>query len=364
MRYRQLPKSPSIKLSEIGFGAGPLKDCPESDELLKRGLEAGINFMDLLPAEVDGYEPFRRVIAPVREHVYIQMHLGCTFKTGTYGWTRDLEEIKCDWQRQLDAFDTTYADFGFIHCMDDVQDFEEMHTSGLWDFALELKDSGAIRHLGCSTHSVEVAKRFLETGLIELMMFSINPMYDYTDESEWGKGGVDERAELYRLCEVSGVAISVMKCTAGGQLLDAAQSPFKMALTPIQCAQYALDKPAVVSVLPGVKSVAELESFLALLDASAEERDYSVLGTVVPEDLSTRCVYCSHCHPCPQGLNIALINKYYDLALMGDTQAANHYDKLDLHASDCIACGHCNSRCPFDVDQQQRMKQIASHFGK
>ena len=73
-------------------------------------------------------------------------------------------------------------------------------------------------------------------------------------------------------------------------------------------------------------------------------------------------MYCNHCHPCPVGLNIGLINKYYDLSMAGDTMAAGHYEKLEKHAGDCIGCGHCDRRCPFRVRQSEKMKKIAEHF--
>ena len=105
-------------------------------------------------------------------------------------------------------------------------------------------------------------------------------------------------------------------------------------------------------------------SFWVFLDASPEERDYGVLGTFTPQDAVGNCVYCNHCQPCPAGLNVGLINKYYDLSLAGDDMATDHYVKLEKHASDCMDCGHCDNRCPFRVKQSERMKQIAEHFGK
>ena len=63
------------------------------------------------------------------------------------------------------------------------------------------------------------------------------------------------------------------------------------------------------------------------------------------------------------GLNIALINKYYDLAQAGDGMAAEHYRKLEKNAVDCVSCGHCDKRCPFHVKQSERMREIASLFG-
>lgn len=85
---------------------------------------------------------------------------------------------------------------------------------------------------------------------------------------------------------------------------------------------------------------------------------------MTPQTDQGSCVYCNHCQLCPQGLSIGLINKYYDLACMGDEMAANHYRELEMHASDCTSCGHCDSRCPFGVAQSDRMQEIAEYFGE
>lgn len=161
-----------------------------------------------------------------------------------------------------------------------------------------------------------------------------------------------------------GVAISVMKPFCGGQLLDAQKSPFKAALTKNQCIQYALDKPGVATVLPGFGSKNELMEVLEYLNADAEDRDYPLIAAYTPEDAAAKCVYCQHCHPCPMGLDIALINKYYDLTKLGDNLAREHYLTLEKTACDCVQCGHCNGRCPFHVDQMARMQEISASFGK
>ena len=76
------------------------------------------------------------------------------------------------------------------------------------------------------------------------------------------------------------------------------------------------------------------------------------------------CVYCNHCQPCPDGIDIGLVNKYYDLALAGDSIAENHYTKLSVNADSCLHCGHCESRCPFSVKKESRMDSIAKYFNR
>lgn len=150
----------------------------------------------------------------------------------------------------------------------------------------------------------------------------------------------------------------------GGQILDARTSPFGRALTEYQCIQYALDKPGVVTVLPGIRNEADLLRILGFCEASEAERDYSVIAGFAPKDAEGICVYCNHCQPCPMGLNVGLINKYYDLSLTGDHLATEHYYKLETRADACVACGHCNRRCPFHVDQMARMQKINEYFNE
>ena len=88
-----------------------------------------------------------------------------------------------------------------------------------------------------------------------MMMFSINPAYDFEKGDEYGIGSVNERFKLFKRCEREGVGISVMKPFFAGQLLSAEQSPFGVSLTRTQCLQYALDRPGVLTAVPQEGSV-------------------------------------------------------------------------------------------------------------
>ena len=156
--------------------------------------------------------------------------------------------------------------------------------------------------------------------------------------------------------------ISVMKPFHGGKLLNKKTSPFRVEMTRYQCLQYALDRPGVLTVVPGVRNAEDLNALLGFPSATAEERDYSIIGRFTPAAAQGNCVYCNHCQPCPAGIDVGLVNKYYDLAVADDKMAAGHYEKLAVKADACIGCGHCDRRCPFHTAQSARMQEIAAYF--
>ena len=364
MEYRIHPKT-GARVSVIGIGTGPIHEATEREAAaaLSYAYEQGVNYLDFATAGAGTFPYVGAVLGPVRKDLFYQVHFGANYESGEYGWTTDLDTIKRQVDWQLKELRTDYIDFGMIHCLDEARDWKQYQKNGVLDYLLELKRAGVVRHIGLSSHTPELAQMVLDTGLAEQLMFSINPAYDY-QQGEYAIGSASERMDLYRRCEAEGIGISVMKPFSAGQLLDGRTSPFGRALTKVQCIQYALDKPGVLTVLPGIRGLQDMKEALSWLDASPEERDYSVLGTFTPKDVTGTCVYCNHCAPCPAGLNIGLINKYYDLAKIGDAMAADHYAKLEKHASDCVGCGHCDRRCPFHVAQSNRMKTIAEYFGR
>ncbi len=364
MEYRKLPHGEE-KISVIGMGSSVVGEQKEADIIrtVQYALDAGINYFDMAGGHATIFPAYGKALAGRRKEAMLQVHFGADYTSGEYGWTTNLEKVKRSVDWQLKNLQTDYMDVGFIHCLDEESDLKTYEKNGILNYILDLKEQGVVKHIGLSTHAPELANRVLDMKILDMLMFSINPMYDF-GQGDFAIGGTGERLNLYRRCEKEGVGISVMKPFNAGQLLDAAKSPFHQALTTTQCIQYALDKPGVLTVLGGPGSVAQLKEILSYLDATEEERDYSVIGSFTPDDSVGKCVYCRHCHPCPVGLEIALINKYYDLSLQGDVLAKEHYLTLEKTASDCIACGHCNQRCPFQVKQQERMAEIREYFGK
>ncbi len=362
MEYRQLPHGrEEERFSVLGLGMGGIQHTPPEDieKIICKAIDHGINFFDLCAGGAV-YAPFGKAIAGRREKVFLQCHFGAVYdENGEYGWCRDFDTIQKTFLWELETLGTDYVDFGFLHCVDTDEDYETLIEIGVLDYLKELKAKGIVRHIGFSSHTPSVANRILNTGLIDMMMFSLNPAYDFGKGDEYGIGSVNERFELFRRCQREGVGISVMKPFFAGQLLSAEQSPFGVALSHAQCLQYAIDRPGVLTAVPGVQTMEHLEQLLRFLSATAEEKDYSLIGSFTADTIVGTCVYCNHCQPCPAGIDIGLVNKYYDLALAGDRLALNHYSKLRVNAEACLHCGHCESRCPFGVKQEARMEEIA-----
>ena len=159
-----------------------------------------------------------------------------------------------------------------------------------------------------------------------------------------------------------------MKPYAGGRLLYAERSPFGAALTPVQCIHYALTKPAVSSVLCGYDTTEQIDAAAAYETATDSEKDYASVLANAPKHTfpGGECTYCGHCKPCPADIDIAMVNKLYDLAVMQPevpVSLEEHYLSLAHHADECIGCRGCESRCPFGVKVADRMNRAAELFG-
>lgn len=380
MRYRELGKT-GLRVSEIGLGAEWLERHNEEEvqAVIDRCEGCGINILDCWMSNPQVRSSIGKALKGRREKWIIQGHFGSTWQEGQYVRSRDLAKVEEAFRDLLTRLQTDYIDLGMIHFVDSEAEFRQVMEGEFLAYVKEQKKRGVIRHIGMSTHNPQVAKLAALSGEIEMLLFSVNPAFDLLPPSEdlndyfaesyqEGLGGIDpQREELYKLCEQRGVGITVMKGYAGGRLFDAKTSPFGVALTPVQCIHYALTRPAVASILVGYDTPEHVDAAVAYETAAEEERDYaSVLAKAPHHAYGGQCTYCGHCAPCPAGIDIAMVNKLYDLASMQEEVPATvraHYQALSATAADCIACGGCETRCPFGVPVVERMEKAKKLFG-
>ena len=223
MEYRVLPHgAPTKRFSTLGLGLGGIQQAPAAEirQVIETAIAHGINFFDLCAGAAKTYAPFGQAIRGRREQVFFQLHLGAVYnESGEYGWSRELSEIQRTFAWELETLGTDYADFGFLHCVDDLADIAALEKNGILEFAQSMRRAGHLRHLGFSSHTPAVAQRLLDTGLMDMMMFSINPAYDLEQGDEFALGSSGERAALFHRCQAEGVGISVMKPFFAGKLL-------------------------------------------------------------------------------------------------------------------------------------------------
>ncbi|MBQ3919400.1 MAG: aldo/keto reductase [Oscillospiraceae bacterium] len=379
MRYRRLGKT-GLMASEIGFGGEWLERHEESESvaLIEYAYEKGINIIDCWMSDPKSRDIIGRAIRAYRDKWYVQGHIGSTYQNGQYVRSRDLKYVCPAFEDLLRRLDTDYIDLGMIHYIDTPEDWNDSMNGEYIEYVRELHDKGIIRHIGISTHNPEIGKLAAETGFIEMIMFSINPAFDMRPPTEDiddlfvgydnALSGIDmKRAELYRLCEERDVGITVMKPFFGGRLFNKEQSPFGVVFTPAQLIHYCLTRPGVSSVLCGYDTKEQIDAAVYYEDASDDEKDYaSVIASAPLHSYSGQCTYCGHCKPCPMDIDIAMVNKFYDLAAAQATvpeSVREHYKSLAHTASECIGCGGCETRCPFGVAVADRMAETAKLFG-
>ncbi|MCR4659245.1 MAG: aldo/keto reductase [Bacteroidales bacterium] len=380
MNYRTLG-STEIRVGEIGIGCGAFGklDSAASKELLGYAMDHGVNYIDIYDADPKVRSNIGYAIEGRRNDIVIQGHIGCYWNGESYVRTRDVEKCREGFEDLLQRLGTDHIEVGMMHIFDSEEEWDSIQGTDYIAYVQQLKAEGKIGHIGISSHNVNVALKAAKSGLVEVIMFSLNPAFDRVEAgvNVWDPAnykkmlpGIDPvRMELYDYCASHNIAITVMKVFGGGgKLLDAQTSPFGVALTPSQCIAYSLAKPCVAVAICGADNIEELEADLHYLKATDEEKDYlqALNPATAMAATSTGCTYCRHCAPCPAGIDIARVNELLDKAEQAggvNDELAAQYKQLQRHAGDCIECAQCEGRCPFDVPVRERMKKAVATFG-
>lgn len=380
MKYRILGKT-GLKVSEIGMGVeGFIGKTPdEVRQMVDLMAQRGVNFIDFYSPDPVMLQNFGKAVEGRREQFILQQHLCAVWKDGQYMRTRNPEECEAAFDERLKLVGTDHFEIGMIHYVDALDDWKVCEEKIL-PLARKLKAEGKIGHIGLSSHNPEVALAAIKNPDLEVLMFSVNPCYDLQPAGEdveqlWADEAYaqhltnmdPERQALYESCERQGIGIDVMKAFGGGDLMHSDLSPAKVELTPYECIAYALSRPGVASVMAGARNLKELEEDASYSEASETQKDYAgALAKMPMISWKGHCMYCGHCAPCPKQINIADVTKFLNLAkAQGQVPETvrQHYEVLQHHASECIACGACEKRCPFEVPVRRNMKEAVEIFG-
>ncbi len=347
MEYRKLGGT-DLEVSAIGLGTEHLVQTRENmQEVLRIGVDAGINYIDVLYSSPEANAVFWDSIGP--ELVRYRDKLILTGHWGPSDMYPDPAECQHCLDLALERINNGYFEAVMLTVVDSEKTWNGWAQESL-ERLRSYKEQGRIGHIGLSGHVAPIATKAAQSGLIDVLMFPIN-LLGHDDE---------EVKALCQACVEQDVGLVAMKVYNGGTLLSVKGEP--SGITPVQCLHYALSQP-VATVVPGARNADEMRATLRYLEATDAERAYSDIPANIHELLAGQCTYCQHCLPCPQEIEMGWIIWHLDQVQSRGTELIKEwYAGFPVKASACVECGECLERCPFDVDIIAKMQEAVALF--
>ena len=335
MEYRVLGKT-GLEISRLGFGGIPIQkiDAEGTRVLVGELVDKGVNFIDTARGYTVSEEYLGYALEGVRDK----------FVLATKSMARTKEAMASDIDVSLRNLRTNYIDLYQIHNPSAADLDTVMADGGALEALFEARAAGKIGHIGITLHSVELFRRAIELDWVETVMFPYNLVETQGEE-------------LIAECERRNIGFICMKPLAGGAIEDA-----RLAM------RFILNNPAVTVVIPGMAEISEIrENASVSSDTSAlSEEEIENIEKIRSELGTNFCRRCNYCAPCTAGINISavfLFEGYYSRYDLKDWAAAR-YSSLAKTASDCIGCGACESRCPYNLPIREMLKRAAEVMGK
>ena len=335
MEHRILGKT-GLKISMMGLGGIPIQriDAAGTRVLIEKLVDNGVNYIDTARGYTVSEQYLGEALAGLRDK----------FILATKSMARTKEAMEKDIVISLTNLKTDYIDLYQVHNPSLAQLEQVVAEGGALEALLEARASGKIGHIGLTAHSEKVFEKALELDWVETIMFP------YSLVETQGE-------ELIKKCAEKNIGFIAMKPLAGGAIEDAT-----VAL------RYIAANSAVSVIIPGMADISEFNQNLrAMNDSAPLTEDELAKIDAIRAQLGTQfCRRCGYCAPCSVGISIPsmfLFEGYLERYGLADW-AHERYDSLEKTASDCIGCGICETRCPYNLPIRQMLKHTAKSFGK
>ena len=375
---------PTLDGEEAGDGN---LDQNAVNEMIDYALAHGINYFDTAPLYGQSEEVTGRALCRhPRESYLIATKLS---HMGDRGFT--LEDGKRMFENSLERLKIDYVDFMLLHSVPSVAEFNKRYReNNLFDYLLEQRAKGRIRHLGFSYHGNNAdLGPMLDLYPWDFVQIQINYV-DWKDMPvEWDPDlGETSSESLYNTLAARGIPVVAMEPVKGGSLAnvsDALATVMRERHPELSPAGNALSfvgsLPGVMVTLSGMSNMAQLKENVALFTGFKpfDDKDMAFMQTVsdlYESNVHIPCTACAYCMPCPYGVNIPgnfrVFNSASDALSIPDPE---HKDKtfnakrkafLKLYkglekgstAESCIACNACLPKCPQHIRIPQQMQRI------
>ena len=325
----------NMKIKRVGFGGIPIQRITQEDTnlVIDELKKNGINFIDTARGYTVSEEYIGNYLVGRRQKFYI----------ATKSMSRDYEGMKKDIEISLKNLKTDYIDLYQLHNVK-IEEYETIFNEDkAFRALLEAQKEGKIKYIGITSHSIETIEKAIEDGKFDTIQFPYNIVEDQADEA-------------FKKAHEKGIGIIVMKPLAGGALDDATLA-----------IKYILSKEYIDVAIPGMDSIKQVKENVDVLnDLDLTEEDKEKIDNIRATLGGKFCRRCEYCLPCPLGVNIPqnfLLEGYYTRYNLKEW-SKERYDSLEGKASKCIACGKCETKCPYELPIIEMLKNVCEKLEK
>ena len=324
-----------LMATRLGFGGIPIQRDSEEDAIsvVRRCLDLGVNYIDTANGYTVSEERIGKAVQGRRKDVIIATKSG----------GRSKEDVEKHLALSLHRLQTDYIDLYQFHGVNNTKHLETiLEPNGLLDFVEEARKEGKVRHIGITSHQMDIAKKAIASDKFETIMFPFNVV---TDEAA---------TELLPLARQHDVGFIVMKPLAGG-MLDDANIAFK----------YLFQFPDILPI-PGIEKVEEIEEIVEILEKSPtmNEAERAEMARMKEELGHKFCHRCDYCQPCTMEIPIStvLTSASFAKRLPEERFFTEMVAKAMEKAAQCADCGNCEERCPYQLPIRTMLNEQVEWF--
>jgi predicted aldo/keto reductase-like oxidoreductase len=335
LNYRVLGKT-GLKISEVGFGCIPIIRLNEAEavKVLRHAYERGITFYDTANAYKDSEYKIGKALHDVRDQIVL----------ATKTQRRDAGGVNEHLENSLRMLQTDHIDLYQIHQVSQEKDWEAITApGGALEAVVKAQEQGKIKHIGVTSHSLPMAIKLVKTEIFETIMFPFNFIEDAAKE------------ELNVVAAALDIGILAMKPFAGGAINNAALA-FKFLRQHLNAVP-----------IPGFDTVSGIDEILALYEQPniVSEADLALMEKYREEVGRQFCRRCEYCQPCPNGVMITPAMGYPIVAArMSPAVSVDFAKKAMETVPQCIDCGICKTKCPYELPIPEILKKNYDLFEK
>ena len=323
-----------LEVTKPAMGCLPVQRCSEDDavRLLRAAYEGGIKYFDTANMYTDSEKKIGLALSDVRSDIVISTKSAAPTGKGV------LEHI----ENSLNMMKTDYIDLFQFHQIKEVPDFED--PDGIYAAALEAKKKGYIRHIGFTSHRVDVAEQAIDSGMFETCQFP----FSYISS--------DRDLALAERCRENNMGYIAMKGLAGGLL------------TNVRACHAFMNCYDNVVPIWGIQRMEELQQWLDVAEEDPQMDDElaAFIESERKQLAGSFCRSCGYCMPCTVGIeirNCARMDMLLRRSPWQQYMTDEWYAKMQ-QINDCIGCGLCSSRCPYGLDTPKLLKYMLKDYNE